>query len=338
MRNKILLFPLLLLLLGCEERKEQKQNCYSVIPIEYEVVGQTSEEVYRNYVGAVSSEVEIPLAFVYGGTLVELYVHNGQAVRQGDIIAKVDDTSAKSLHETALATLRQAQDGYERLKKVYDDGGISEVRWVQMETDLEKARQSEISTRKHLEQCTLYASQDGVISMDKHLVGENVSPMRTFCKIIDLRKKNVDFSVPEREIQFVKKGDVAFADIPSLGLKNIELEVVDKSIVANSFGHTYDVKTRVVSDNAKEILPGMVAKIRMTATALSGIVIPSSCVQTVADGIAVWVVENGKAFRRNIVPSDFVKNGVIVKSGLNHGDTIVTAGYQKLYNGAKVSY
>ena len=338
MRNKILLFPLLLLLLGCEERKEQKQNCYSVIPIEYEVVGQTSEEVYRNYVGAVSSEVEIPLVFVYGGTLVELYVHNGQAVRQGDIIAKVDDTSAKSLHETALATLRQAQDGYERLKKVYDDGGISEVRWVQMETDLEKARQSEISTRKHLEQCTLYASQDGVISMDKHLVGENVSPMQTFCRIIDLRKMNVEFSVPEKEIQFVKKGDVAFADIPSLGLKNIELEVVDKSIVANPFGHTYDVKTRVVSDNAKEILPGMVAKIRMTATALSGIVIPSSCVQTVADGIAVWVVENGKAFRRNIVPSDFVKNGVIVKSGLNHGDTIVTAGYQKLYNGAKVSY
>ena len=212
------------------------------------------------------------------------------------------------------------------------------MRWVQMETDLEKARQSEISTRKHLEQCTLYASQDGVISMDKHLVGENVSPMRTFCRIIDLRKMNVEFSVPEREIQFVKKGDVAFADIPSLGLKNIELEVVDKSIVANSFGHTYDVKTRVVSDNAKEILPGMVAKIRMTATALSGIVIPSSCVQTVADGIAVWVVENGKTFRRNIVPSDFVKNGVIVKSGLNHGDTIVTAGYQKLYNGAKVSY
>ncbi len=338
MRNKILLFPLLLLLLGCEERKEQKQNFYSVIPIEYEVVGQSSEEVYRNYVGAVSSEVEIPLAFVYGGTLVELYVHNGQAVRQGDIIAKVDDTSAKSLHETALATLRQAQDGYERLKKVYDDGGISEVRWVQMETDLEKARQSEISTRKHLEQCTLYASQDGVISMDKHLVGENVSPMQTFCRIIDLRKMNVEFSVPEKEIQFVKKGDVAFADIPSLGLKNIELEVIDKSIVANFFGHTYDVKTRVVSDNAKEILPGMVAKIRMTATALSGIVIPSSCVQTVADGIAVWVVENGKAFRRNIVPSDFVKNGVIVKSGLNHGDTIVTAGYQKLYNGAKVSY
>ena len=338
MRNKILLFPLLLLLLGCEERKEQKQNFYSVIPIEYEVVGQTSEEVYRNYVGAVSSEVEIPLVFVYGGTLVELYVHNGQAVRQGDIIAKVDDTSAKSLHETALATLRQAQDGYERLKKVYDDGGISEVRWVQMETDLEKARQSEISTRKHLEQCTLYASQDGVISMDKHLVGENVSPMRTFCRIIDLRKMNVEFSIPEKEIQFVKKGDVAFADIPSLGLKNIELEVIDKSIVANFFGHTYDVKTRVVSDNANEILPGMVAKIRMTATALSGIVIPSSCVQTVADGIAVWVVENGKAFRRNIVPSDFVKNGVIVKSGLNHGDTIVTAGYQKLYNGAKVSY
>ncbi|MGN0032877.1 MAG: efflux RND transporter periplasmic adaptor subunit [Candidatus Limimorpha sp.] len=337
MRYCFIILSLSLLLLGCVDKKDQRQNYCNVLPVEYEVVGQTDGTIYRNYVGSVRSEVEIPLSFTFGGQLVELYVHNGQAIHKGDIIAKVDDTSAKSLYETSLATLRQAQDGYERLKKVYEDGGISEVRWVQMETDLEKARQSEISARKHLEQCTLYAFQDGVISMGNHVIGEDISPMETFCRIIDLSRMNVEFSVPEREISLVKKGDWAIAEIPALGLENVELEVVDKSIVANPFGHTYAVKTRIVSDNHGMILPGMVAKIKMSATALSGIVIPSSCVQIVADGISVWVVDNGKAYRRMVEVGDFVKNGVLVKNGLNYGDTIVTVGYQKLYNGARVS-
>ena len=82
----------------------------------------------------------------------------------------------------------------------------------------------------------------------------------------------------------------------------------------------------------------MVAKIRLNSVALSGIIVPASCVQTVSDGLAVWALKNGKSYRRIIEVSDFVKNGVLVSKGLNHGDTIVTVGYQKLYNGAKVYF
>ena len=82
----------------------------------------------------------------------------------------------------------------------------------------------------------------------------------------------------------------------------------------------------------------MVAKIRINSAALSGIVVPASCVQTVANGLAVWTVKNGKSYRSIIEVSDFVKNGVLVQKGLENGDTIITVGYQKLYNGAKVSF
>ena len=82
----------------------------------------------------------------------------------------------------------------------------------------------------------------------------------------------------------------------------------------------------------------MVAKIRLALSESSGIVVPSSCVITMPEGADVWVFQNGLAHRRNIKVGGFVKNGIMVESGLNSGDTIITVGHQKLYNGAKVSF
>lgn len=337
MRLKGLLYlTLSLVLIGCGEKKDKNQQFDPTIPVKIAVVDYSDGTNVRNYVGTLKSEVKMSLSFPLGGSITDIYVHNGQKVTKGAIIAKVDETTARSLHDAALASLNQAEDGYERLKQVHEEGGISEVRWVQMETDLEKARQTEISTRKHLEDCTIYAPQDGIISMGERVVGEYIRPSETFCNLIDMSKIIVEFSVSEKEIGLINKGDKAIAEIQALG--NIEKEIViyDKSIVSNPFGHTYTVKAKIDLDG-KDALPGMVVKIRLNLTASSGIIVPASCVQTMSDGLSVWTVKNGKSYRTIIEVGDFVKNGVLVTNGLEDGDTIVTVGYQKLYNGAPVS-
>ena len=339
MRKRILfIFLPALVLMSCGGNTKQVSYFEEAIPVTISVMGQDSNSNFRNYVGTVGSELEMPLSFQLGGTLTGLYVHNGQTVKKGALMARVDETSARSLHEAALATLRQAEDGYERLKQVHEEGGISEVRWVQMETDLEKARQSEISTRKHLEDCSLYAPCAGVVSIGDYHVGEQLNPSSPFCKILDMNKLQIEFSVPESEITLVSKGDKANVIIPALENMPLEVEVTDKALLANPMGHTYTVKARVTSKPEKSIMPGMVAKIQLFSTARAGLVVPTSCIQTMPDGISVWVLEQGKAYRRHIEVADFVKNGVQVSEGLNEGDTIVTFGYQKLYNGASVSF
>ena len=77
----------LLLLTGCDRNKNQ-QVSRPVIPVQI--------------------EVKISLSFPLGGTLTGVYVQNGQKVRKGTMVARVDDTSAKSLHDAALAMLNQA--------------------------------------------------------------------------------------------------------------------------------------------------------------------------------------------------------------------------------------
>lgn len=336
--NTLLLFALsALLLTGCGNKKAQKQVFDPTLPVEIRIISQSNDNNLRNYVGTIKSEMKLSAAFPLGGTLTGIYVKNGQAVKRGMVLARIDATSAKSLHDAALATLNQAQDGYNRLKQVHDEGGIPEVRWVQMETDLEKARQTEITTRKHLDECTLRAPQDGVISMGERTIGEVLSPSEPFCHIIDMNKMVVEFSVPEKEIGVIQIGDKAEATFPGLDNRKKTIEIIDKSFVSNPLGHTYTIKAKVPVED-KDILPGMVAKIQLSLLELSGIVVPSSCVITMPEGADVWVLNNGKACRRNIKVGGFVKNGVVVESGLQSGDTIITAGYQKLYNGAKVSF
>ncbi|MBQ6304936.1 MAG: efflux RND transporter periplasmic adaptor subunit [Bacteroidales bacterium] len=339
MKYKTLLITALsaLLLIGCGNKKAQKQAFNPILPVEISVISQTDDNSLRNYVGTTKSEMELPLSFPLGGKLTGIYVKNGQHVKKGTVIARVDATSAKSIHDAALATLNQAEDGYNRLKQVHDEGGIPDVRWVQMETDLEKARQTEITARKHLNECTLIAPQEGFISMDKHTTGENMLPTTPFCRIIDMNKMIVEFSVPEKEIGIIQIGDKAEASFPGLNNLSKTLEIIDKSFVSNPMGHTYTIKAKVPVEN-KDILPGMVAKIKLSLSEASGIVVPSSCVLTMPEGADVWTVKNGKAYRRNIKVGGFVKNGVVVESGLESGDTIITVGYQKLYNGAKVSF
>lgn len=339
MKYKTLLITALsaLLLIGCGNKKAQKQTFDPIIPVEISVIEQSNDNNLRNYVGTTKSEMELPVSFALGGKLTGIYVKNGQHVKKGTVIARVDATSAKSIHDAALATLNQAEDGYNRLKQVHDEGGIPDVRWVQMETDLEKARQTEITARKHLNECTLIAPQEGFISMDKHTTGENMLPTTPFCRIIDMNKMIVEFSVPEKEIGIIQIGDKAEASFPGLNNLTKTLEIIDKSFVSNPMGHTYTIKAKVPVEN-KDILPGMVAKIKLSLSEASGIVVPSSCVLTMPEGADVWTVKNGKAYRRNIKVGGFVKNGVVVESGLESGDTIITVGYQKLYNGAKVSF
>lgn len=308
-------------------------------PLKVEVlyIATESDTTVRNYVGVVEPETKVNLSFPLGGTLTELNVRNGDRVRAGQRIASVDDTRARALHDAALATLRQAEDGYERMERVYKEGGISDVRWTQMLTDLEKARQTEITTRQNVEDCHMYSPVDGVVELRTISVGSRVAPVETFASVQDLRVMNVRFTIPEHEIGRVKSGDKIEVVLPALEADGVEATITERSLVANPLGHTYTLRARL--ENVENVLPGMVAKVRMSHTGNSGVVIPAKCLVTVYDGVVAWVVDaDSLVNRRHVTVSDFVRNGVLVTDGLQDGDRVVIDGYQKLYPGAKVTF
>jgi len=332
-----LMAPIVLFFCSCGNKQSANNGWSDTISVNVMVINSSDTPTERNYVGDISSEKVIELSFPLGGTLTKVNVKNGQRVREGQMIAMIDSTTAASLHATAMATLRQAEDGYRRLEAVHKEGGISDVRWVQMVTDLEKARQAEVSARKHLENCTLKAPFSGVVScIDRH-VGQDMRPAETFARVLDMDKLRINFSVPEQEVLNLNIGDAASATIPALAGREVKLRISDKSLIANPLGHTYRVSASVVESDVRDLLPDMVAKVHIKYNkSTMGTVVPSKCIHTMPEGQVVWVIENGIAKQRIISVGDFVKCGVLVNGGLHDGDTVVIGGHQKLYNGAKV--
>ena len=203
------------MLTGCGGKK-QDTGWRDSVGVRVAVVDGGENMHQREYVGSIGSEVEMDLFFPLGGKLTKVAVHNGQRVKKGQVLAEVDATTARSLWGSARAALRQAEDAYGRMQHVHEEGGISDVRWVQMETDLEKARQAETAARQRVEDCVLRAPFDGVVSCGTHHVGEELKPVEPFARVIDMGRLRVAFSVPEHEVGLLPVGTAAKAVVPAL--------------------------------------------------------------------------------------------------------------------------
>ena len=308
------------------------------LPIEIEVVGHSSQIVAHTYVGEIEAQASIQLLFPVGGQLTSLQVHNGEKVKKGQVIATIDDTQARSMYESSEAILQQAQDGYRRLKEVHEQGGISEVKWVEMETNLRKAESMFTSAKKRLEGCSLVAPQDGIVNLNDVEVGQYLTLSQPIGQLLDLKGKRARFMVPESEVAAMKEGTPITISLPALQ-KEFEASIIENSYVSTRLAHTYRITAQLKdSPDTEVLLPGMVCRAIIKDENVHGYIISSGCIQTQQKGHSVWKIHNGKAYRTMVKISDFVSNGVLVSEGLQAGDTIVNKGYQKMYQGALVEF
>ena len=332
------ILPMCVLLAGCHRGSQYESLRDRPLPVEIEIVGECDREVTNTYVGEITAKSDIPLVFPFGGQLTSIQVKSGQKVREGQVIAMVDDTQAKSALESADAILAQAKDGYNRLKPVHQKGGVSDVKWMEMETNLQKARSMAISARKRYEDCTLRAPQAGVVNLSDVEVGQQLMIGQRIGSLLDLSGKKAAFTVPESEIGHLMHGEKLTVSLPALGL-SFNAKVDEKALISTRLAHTYRV-TALLEDNeaVQDLLPGMVCRAVIVNRLAKGYVISAGCVQTQQTGHSVWVLRNGRAERVMIKIADFVENGVLVSEGLTAGDTVVSKGYQKMFHGARVTF
>ncbi|MBQ0007322.1 MAG: efflux RND transporter periplasmic adaptor subunit [bacterium] len=326
-------------LASCGDKKESEQK---VLRVKVQTVDSLANFSSFTYVGSVEEGSSVPMSFVGGGTIKTLNVTNGDIVRKGDKLLTVDNTSVKSLLKTAEAKLRQAEDGYARVKQVYDAGGISEVKFVEVRTQLEEARATVTGLRKQVSNCVLTAPMDGVVCNCDVEVGQNLLPNQTAMVIVNMKNQKVTISVAENKIGKMKVGDRGVVSFPAIDGLRIPCAVEKKGVLAKSITHTYEVTMSLLPDSTVDeselamLLPGMVAKVNMLYQTHEGFVLPAYCVQNGYNQLTVWVVNNGEATRREIVVGSFVGDHVLVTDGIKQGDMVVVGGFQKLYNGAKV--
>jgi len=332
-----------LLLIGCKDTdpSQLKEKLIGgpaeerVIAVGVQRIDTVGGLVRNSYPGYLEEGNAVDISFKYGGTLQQLLVKEGSTVRKGQVLARVVSPQMESTQRSAQATLEQAQDAYDRLKKVHDNGSLPEIKWREMVANLEKAHAALDLANAMLADNTITAPCSGTVTNLSAVQGESITPLKPIMKIISTEGLAVKISVPENEIANIHIGDTSEVVIPALGNRRYMGKVTEKSLTTSLLTHSYPVKV-LVEQPDKELVPGMIAKVVLKADVDNGIVVPANAVLINNNGKFVWVAKDGRATRQSITIAGYSSNGVIVSEGLHDGDFVIVEGYQKISEGMKV--
>lgn len=336
MKKQLLLLALLAVAsVSCRERSVQSvSGAPSVAAIT--VDSAMTCGLSREFVGVVEDAYTTMLSFAVPGNIRSILVSEGDAVRQGDIVAELDERTARNAWNAAKASLDRAEDGYARAKQVYDKGSLPEVKWVEICSRLEQARSLFDIASKNLEDCRLVSPVSGTVSSVEARQGMNVAAFAPVVSLMSSDGLRLRIKVPEGEISSLSKGDRAVFSVPAVSEMEYPAEVDSKGVSADPVSHSYKVYLTPLS-GTDGLLPGMVCRVKFSGGAGTGYAIPGRAVQLTNDGRHyVWTVRDGRVMRTIVSVGGISKSGVVISDGLSMGDVVVTDGVFRISEGMKV--
>jgi RND family efflux transporter MFP subunit len=297
-------------------------------------VASSNEDAMLHYSGTIEAAHSIPLTFQVTGTIEKVNADEGDVVRKGQVLASLDKSDLQNIYTVVHSRYNQAKDAYDRLKSVHDEGSLTDIKWVEMETTCEQAKASLDLARNNLEKCDLRATTDGVVAKRNAEAGQSSIGLNpVIFEIADIRTVYAKIAVPENEIGILKKGMKAYVTVSALNSKRIEGTVTRLNPVADVLSRTYEAKI-ALPNQQYDLKPGMVCDVIIVMQGKKDkVTIPYQSVTQDKDGNAfVYVVDStGNHARKQIItPGNFRDGGVEVISGLKPGQLLVIEGKEKL--------
>ena len=335
--NQIALALTAVMLSACNAENNKGQAADEAVRVEVTQVKTATSDRTSRYSGTVEEESGTLLSFAVGGTVSRVLVDEGDRVGKGQLIATLDTEQLTHNHASAQAALAQAEDAYRRMEELHGKGSLPEIKWVEAQTALQRARASEQMARKQLADCRLYAPFSGVISKKFAEKGQNVGAGTQIAKLVAVGRMKVKISVPESEMAQISVGQKADVTIEALGGTSMQATVTEKGVAADPLSRSYDVKLSLPKADRK-LLPGMVADVALRGGNASMVcILPAHIVQIdERNNEFVWLAVGGKAVKRIVTVGGFTADGVTVTGGLADGDMVITAGAQKVSEGMRV--
>ena len=223
-------------------KKEQKPMS---MPVQTETVRRSLNDTGTTYVGQVEEQSATAVSFTSMGTLNRVFVNEGQWVKRGQLLATIDPTSAQNALAGAKAQLSQAHDALERMKLLHDQGSLTDIKWVEVQSQVAQAEAQYRLMEKQVKDCRLLAPVSGVIGSGVKSAGESALPAEPVARILNIDRVKVRFSLPEQEMIQLRSGAHALISVAALGGETFHSHSLTKGVEGDLMTHTYTVYAQV---------------------------------------------------------------------------------------------
>jgi len=307
---------------------------------------KVKDTVFKHFVevqGDVETDENIIIFPEYSGVLTKVYVNEGDQVRKGQILAKIDDGGLSSQLSQQETQAQLAKTTYERRKNLWDQKIGSEIQFLEAKTNYEAAVKTAEQTRSQLSKTQITAPFSGQIDDIIAEEGQVVNQGQTqVMRLVNLSDMFVTASIPENYLKSIKKGSEVKIDLAAIGEEYTGIIRQVGSFI-NPDNRKFSVEIEIPNPDGF-IKPNMIATVLINNyTNENAVTIPETILQENAQGETIAYLyeqesdSTGTAKKIVLELGLSYENRIEVKSGLNDGDVLVLEGAKNLRDGQRIT-
>lgn len=292
-----------------------------------------------------------------GGIVRAIFVKQGDRVRKGQTLLKLDDAiarqqlvAAQQQVATVKAQLELANTTYQRQKNLWDNNIGAEMQVIQAKATVDqlnaqlKAVEAQAgAVREQVSFTNVTADIDGTIDQLNVRIGEAFTGMGISgpqISIVNTSALRLLVNVPENYLERINVGTPITITLPEANNKQIKTKVSVVSKLIDPSTRSFYVEANIPADPA--IRANQIAKVQLEDYSRpDAITIPVNTLQTDQQGkfVLVAVTENKKlvARKKRVIPGELYGDKLEIKSGLTIGDQLITEGFQSIYDGQVIT-
>ncbi len=293
-------------------------------------------------IGTALSAQGVDLAVEAAGLVREVSFQANDKITQDQKLVQIDERIERADLGAAQAALDLAVTQLER-NKTLQERGISTTNTVDTAEVQEKSARAQVAKLTAvLDQKEMRAPFDGVIGISQVEPGQYVTPGMIYATLQNLEKMQVDFTVPEQDINKVSIGNTVTAS-SEVGDLTFQGRIIAVEPRVDPVSRLVSVRA-LIDDTNGTLFPGQFLRVSVNLPIETGILaLPQTAVSSSLYGDSVFVVRGSEDDDKLRVTQVFVEVGrraggmVEISSGLSAGDEVVNAGQNRLTGGAVVT-
>ncbi len=307
----------------------------AVLPVRAMIMQEAPLKDVLVAAGTVMADEQVEIAAEASGRITHIHFAEGSSVKAGDLLVTINNADLLAQAERNTFQLRLAESREERQRQLLEKQGISQQTYDQVLTELNALRAEAQLLEAQLDKTRIRAPFAGLLGLRYLSEGSFVSPGTKIVRLAQTRPVKLEFSVPERYVDYVKKGNnIRFRvdnSAENFGAVIYAIEpVIDKQ--------SRSITARALYDNAAgTVVPGSFARVELPLMNLAEVLqVRAEALIPEMGKNKVFIYRNGKAEAREVQTGIRTEKMVQITAGLNAGDTVITNGLLQLRQGMAV--
>jgi RND family efflux transporter MFP subunit len=322
-----------------ESKGSQPEGTFQ-IPV---FVKEMEPDTFSHFINANGTVEAVQEAFISpetNGQITRIYVEEGERVKEGELMAKLNTSVIESNIEEVKTNLELARETFQKQKRLWEDSVGSEMQYLEAKNRKETLENRLETLREQLDMSEIRAPFDGIVEEISQKVGELGTPGIQLLHLVNLQKLKVEAELAEQYMAYVNEGDLINIRFPAYPDMVKTVPITRKGSVIDKESRTFAIEARINNYDEK-LKPNQISIVNVRDYMNdSALVVPANVIKQDMQGDYVYILQDEEdvkvAHKVYVTTGRSYKNETMVQEGLDVGQEVITSGYTQVSEGSRV--